>query len=148
MALVTTYLPIYTSHAPQLCLLAEEAVDDSDKTITVPSGEIWRILWIHIELTSTSDAGNRYIAVEYRDAADDVIFNENAGLVQAASLTYNYSFFPGANVDTTVHNSQANAPLPINSVLPAGYDIRIRDGAAIAAAADDMVIQMMVQLEH
>jgi hypothetical protein len=35
-------------------------------------------------------------------------------------------------------------PIPPTILLPAAYIIRVYDSAAVAAAADDMVVQLMV----
>jgi len=126
-------------------LQIEETANDSDKPITVPAGQIWRVLWIHVELATTATVGNRQIAIEGRDASDDIIFSESAGAVQAASLTYTYTCQPGAVREAAFVNGQINLPIPPDFILPAGYDVHIFDSAAVAAAADDMVVQMMVE---
>lgn len=127
-------------------LQVDEANDDSDKALTVPAGTEWEILSIWVELISTATAGNRQIVVEFQDSASDVIGQVRAGAVQAASLTRNYMFAPGLVDLTAMRDTDfLMTPLPSRFVLPTGYKVRVFDKAAIAAAADDMNIQMMVK---
>ena len=129
-------------------LQAEEAADDSDKSLTVPASTQWRIKSIWVELTSSGDAGNRVISVEIQDGSADVIFRVDAGAVQAASLTRYYSF-AGWQADLTAFRGAGSdllmTPIPPDLVLPAAYVVRVYDSAVIAAAADDMIVQMLVE---
>lgn len=128
-------------------LLAEEVADDSDKSFAVPASTQYQVLWIWVELTSTATVGNRQMTIEIQDSAADVIGRWKAGAVQAASLTRNYCFAP-SNADLTAFRDTTFLMTPIapTLLLPAGYIIRVYDSAAIAAAADDMVVQCMVAL--
>ena len=127
-------------------LQADETLNDSDKSITVTAGYEWKIQWIWVELTTTAVAGNRQMVVQIQDAATDVVFQMRAGIVQAASLTRYYLFAPmGAEIVAFRDTDFLYAPLPPVIHLPASYVIRVYDNAAVDAAADDMVVQMMVQ---
>lgn len=125
-------------------LQADEALNDSDKTITVPAGEEWAIQSIRVELTTTATAGDRQIVVQVRDDADDIVDEAIAGAVQAASLTRNYHFGAGRS-DLTAFRDTDHLETPIQPwVLPAGYDLRIFDNNAVDPAADDMALQMLI----
>ena len=124
-------------------LSADEGANDSDKTITVATGEEWEIQSIRVELVTTGNAGDRQMTVQVRDGSDDIVFEVTAGLVQAANLTYNYHFAPDVvNITSVLDTSHVSTPFP-KLVLPAGYDLRIFDNNAVDAAADDMVIQLL-----
>lgn len=124
----------------------EESSDDSDKTITVTTGYEWEILSVWVELITTATAGNRQVVVELQDSASDVIGQFRAGAVQAASLTRYYQFGPGlAGLTSFLDTDFLSTPLPVGLALPAGYKVRVYDKAAVAAAADDMIIQMIVR---
>ena len=126
-------------------LQSDENANDSDKTIAVTSSYEWKIQWIWIEFTSTATVGDRQIVIEIQDAATDVIFQMRAGAVQAASITRYYLFAPmGAEITAFRDTDYLYAPMPPIH-LPASYVIRIYDNNAVDAAADDMIIQMMVQ---
>ena len=125
---------------------SDEALNDSDKVLSVPSGEIWRILNIHVELVTTATVGNRQMRVEIRDDADDIIGQFSAGAVQAASLTVAYEFMPGVARETAVVDSSLLVPIPLDLILPGLFDFRVYDQAAVDAAADDMVIQALVEV--
>jgi hypothetical protein len=127
-------------------LQAEEALNDSDKTFTVPAGTEWEILTIYVELATTATVGNRQLAIRFTDGSDDIIGQIRAGAVQAASLTRIYQFGVGLPDLTAFRDTDfLSTPLPDGLVLPAGYKVRILDKAAIDAAADDMDVQMMVR---
>ena len=129
---------------PNPVLISDEAVNDSDKTISVPSNKIWEILSINITLISTAAAGNRQIEIRFTDNSDDVIGQVIAGAVQAESLTRHYFFFPDCQSKTAfVDTDKIYNRIP-RFYLPAGFKIRILDNNAVAVAADDMDIQMLV----
>lgn len=128
-------------------LHADEALNDSDKVFTVPSDVEWWVQWIWVELTSTGDQGDRQLVIEIQDSANDVIAQvARAGAVQAASLTRYYMFAPDlADLTAFRDTDYLTTPLPVTLRLQAGDQIRIYDNAAIAAVADDMIVQMQVK---
>lgn len=126
-------------------LQVDETANDSDKTFTVPANTLWTPLHIWVELTTTSTVGNRQMALQFRDASADVIGEVRAGLVQAASLTYKYSFYVGALDLTSLRDTDfLSTPIPFFP-LPEAFDVRVYDKTAVAVAADDMIVQMMVR---
>lgn len=128
-----------------IILVSDEALNDSDKTLTVPAGFEYQILWIWVEFASDGGAGNRQLQIDLRDAADDVIGQIRVGITQAASLTRYYMFAPAlADLVAFRDTDYLMTPLPPTVFLPAGYDLRIFDNNAVSAAGDDMVIQMQV----
>lgn len=126
-------------------LVSDTANDDSDKTFTVPSGKTWEIKWVWVELVTTATVGNRQIVVVALDNANDVIATVNAGAVQAASITRNYLFAHHVGDLTSFRNTTyLTNPIP-EFILPQAFAIRVYDIAAVAAAADDMVVHMLVR---
>jgi len=124
-------------------LAVNETVDDSDKSFTVTAAQEWQLQSIWVELITTAAVGNRQITIEIQDTAADVVAVIKAGSVQAASLTRNYLFAVGV-ADFLGFRDTSYLMTPLTPwVLPAGYVIRVYDSAAIAAAADDMVVQML-----
>lgn len=130
----------------RVSLIAEENLNDSDKIITtVPASSEMQVLWIWIELTTAADVGNRQIVVEIQDPANDVVAQVRAGIVQAASLT-RYYMFASSLADMTAFRDTdyLMTPLPPTLVLRAGDQVRVYDNNAVAAATDDMIVQMQV----
>lgn len=126
-------------------LQADVTDNDSDKVFTVPATTEWEVRSIFIKLVSSGTAGNRQITVQFRDGSDNVVMEMRAGIVQTASLTRYYQYGIDLPYQTTfVSTDLLLSPLPKDIILPAGYDIRIWDNAAVDAAADDMHIQMMI----
>lgn len=124
---------------------ADEALNDSDKKFTVPANTEWRIQSIWVEFISTATGGNRQLVVEIQDGSDDVVFRVITGLVQADTITRYYQFAPHlVHLTAFIDSDYLMTPFPA-MVLPATYDIRIYDNNAVDAAADDMVVQMMIE---
>ena len=135
---------------PELKLISDETMNDSDKIVfTVPDGEVYEVLWIHIEYTATAfQAGNRALNVQFRDRDDDVVLQRYMGDNIIVSEAWHVLFAPGAPLqedETGVGIKQAYVPLPMPTMLPAGFDLRITDSSAIAADADDMIVHAMVR---
>lgn len=126
-------------------LQADEALNDSDKSFTVPANTEWRVKWIWVEYTSDANAGNRQLEIQIQDGAADVIGQVRAGLVQAATNTYYYLFAPHVTELAAVRDGNYLSTIMPEWILSAGYIVRVWDNKAIAAATDDVVIQMMVE---
>ena len=126
-------------------LQADENLNDSDKTFTVPASTEWEILSIWVEFTSTATVGNRQLVIELQDSSSDVIGQIRVGAVQAASLTRYYQLGQGLGVELTSFRDTdfLMTPLP-KVILSASYVIRIYDNNAVDAAADDMICQLLV----
>jgi hypothetical protein len=122
----------------------DAVLDDSDKTYIVPAGESWLIKSIYAKLISTGTAGNRQMDVLITDAADVIVAKFVAGAVQAASLTREYVFAPTHPQETAFTVGVMLRALAGDLVIPAGYKIRVYDSAAIAAAADDLTVRILV----
>lgn len=129
----------------QPSLEVEETTNDGDKTISVPSGEEWKILWIHIEFTATSTSGNRRIRLDFRDEENDLIYRSFAINVQIADATEVYEWLPGITGPAEDYATLHTLPLPKDAVLRPSSDIRIQDNSNVASGFDDMIIQMMIK---
>jgi len=124
---------------------ADESADDSDKTFVVPATAEWQVLWVWVEYTASGDAGDRQLVVQIQDAAADVIGEIRAGATQAASEARNYLFAPGmADLTAMRDTDYLMTPIPPTLILGPGQIVRVYDNNAVAAAADDMVVQMQV----
>lgn len=136
---------LIVSKGDTVSLEAEELANDSDKIFTVPADTEWEIQSIWVEYTSTVTAGNRIVSVVVMDTASDVIMTITAGVVQAQSLTRYYLFAPEvADLAAFRNTSYLTNTFP-RLVLPAGYQVRVYDAATVDAAADDMVVQMLLK---
>ncbi len=134
-----------SANIQRLRQLSDVATNDSDKTITAAQSEGFRILSGNVNLITTATAGARQMEVHVRDAAGVIVYKVSAGTTQIASLTHDYTLLPGGVRNTTLVNSELIIPLPIDLVMLPGWDIRVFDSAAIDAAADDMLIQLVVE---
>ena len=138
--------PIITSDNWRVSLVSDEVLNDSDKVVyTCPADTEAQVLWIWIEFTTTADQGDRQIVVQVQDAANDVIGEWRAGAVQAASLTRYYMF--AASMADLMAFRDADwlmTPLPPGTLLQEGDQLRVYDNNAVAANADDMIVQVQI----
>ena len=119
---------------------SDVTLNDSDKTITVPDGEMWKLNSMFIKLVTTATVGNRQIVVEASNTAGTVVGRISAGAVQAASTTRYYSIMQGIYRETAFINTDIQVPMPMDTYLLPGFTLRVYDSAVIAAAADDMEV--------
>jgi hypothetical protein len=141
MAQVTTYAGrnFRQDAGAQRFTSTDSAADDSDKTITVPTGEVWRVENVFVTNVTSADAGNRQMTVLVADPAAVTLLIAKAVAVQTASGTEYYNFSPTYGTATETPATFHFIPLP-TCTLDAGATIRVYDSAAIAAAADDMTV--------
>ena len=121
-------------------LIADVTANASSKVFAVPAGHEYELFAIGVSLVTTATAGNRQIVIDFRDATDNLIARIVAGATQAASLTRTYHAAPTLPSAAAFVGNALTMPLPQGLVLPAGFDIRVWDSAAIDAAADDMSV--------
>src|SRR4030067_3306702 len=124
-------------------ILTDLALTDSTKDFIVPTGRQHKLEWGFASLASTATVGNRQMVIELI-AADGttVLVSASAGAVQAASLTNRYNFAPGSQRGSAFVASQIETPTFPNFLAIEGQRLRIRDSAAIDAAADDLLITL------
>lgn len=122
----------------------DSAANDSDKTFVVPDGATWELMWAHVSLVSTATVGNRQIRMAILDDDGVERADIHAGAVQAASLTRHYLFMKGVYRETAFVDDEMHVPFPHDLILHAGWQIRIYDESAVAAAADDMTVSFQV----
>lgn len=127
---------------PLIGRVYDATLNDSDKTFTVPSGELWKINNAHVSLVTTAAVGNRHMVIEVSDDEGALMGRVSAGAVQAASATRYYSIMQGTYRESAFVNTDIQIPMPADLYVKAGYTIRVYDSAAIAAAADDMIVRI------
>ena len=138
------YTEAFTEIAPVQNTLDATAAS-SNKTFTVPNGEMWMLNWASVTLTSTATVGNRQMVMQVLNAAGTAIIDMRAGAVQAASLTYAYDFLQGIYRETAFTANEIQVPVPTDLYLPAGYSLKFYDSAAIAPSADSMTVAFQVK---
>lgn len=124
--------------------ILEEALNDSDKSFVVPTGNRYLFHYGQITLISTATAGNRQMALEITDDSAKLVFRSLAGAVQVASLTREYHFAPNVDREAAFVNGQIMVPVPPKLIMLPGWTMRFYDTAAIDAAADDMTVSVLV----
>lgn len=129
---------------PVIKQISDVAVNDSDKTFTIPSGKQWKLLYGEVVLTSTATVGNRRMSVQFRDENNNVLYLIEAINTQAPSATERYALGQFGDVGESVATRHL-LPIPNEAILLENFDIRILDSVAVDPAADDMTIRLMVE---
>jgi len=127
----------------RITVIQDTTLNDSDKTFTVPSGKQWKLLYGHVFLATSADAGNRRMRFSITDGTN-VIYDLRALNVQVASTTERYNLGQFNDVTESVATAH-NLPIPNEFILDAGFTVRLVDVAAIAATADDMDVFLIVE---
>lgn len=126
-----------------MTLLSSTVTNDSDVTFELKSNKTHTVQSIWVELAATATVGNRQIEIQFQDPTGDVIGVIRAGVVQAESLTRKY-FFGGALDITSFRDTDLLMVAMPAIKLDANFKIRVFDNNAIAAAADDMVVHILI----
>lgn len=112
-------------------------LNNSDKIFTVPTDRVWEPIYLRYEITATATVGTRTPTIQYRDNnSDDILFDVVGPTVTASGSSTQEA--DTADTATDLH-------LPIGMILAAGFDIRVADTAAVDAAADDLVVHLLVR---
>lgn len=149
-------MPTIPDNQGRLLLNVDETLNDSDKVIAVSINARWAPISLWYEFTATATVGTRLMEVHVRDDAADIIAGMRAANVTASQTQKALHLF--RNTAATITSGAGAATFtaegaPSNSVLfawpfdrlPQSFDIRVFDLAAIDAAADDLIIQYLVE---
>lgn len=96
---------------------------NTEHSYTVPAGKMIELYAINFNLVTDGNAANRRVVVTIDDGTT-VVAKIPSGHLQAASLTYNYSFVVGGQTLSAVIGTDTCAQLPGPLLLPAGYRIK------------------------
>lgn len=126
--------------------LQSNVVVGIDKIFTVPDVEVWTVNSIYISHTATATVGNRQIEISVRDGSDVVIFVIAADILQTASQVRAYTFGQGLPRESAFVDNLLLTPLP-PIVIPTGFDLRIRDLAAVDVL-DTLAVHVMHEVNR
>ena len=93
---------------------------------TVDAGEVWRFNCVGIDLVTAGVAGNRYVAVELRNALGQIVLQTAQQVIQTANQTRRYHFQLLGATSTAFWAMggggavQLSHPLPEHYIEPAG----------------------------
>lgn len=104
----------------------------SSYTWTVPTGKVWRLLAAFCIFTSSAVAGNRFLVLDHMRGGQ-VLTRCMPANVQAASLSYAYSFNGGMASGGPYGTNQMIVGLPSEMVLKAGDTLKLWDAATVDA---------------
>ena len=108
----------------------------SNKLITVAAGEKWMVQWVYLKFVSSATAGTRPPELNFLDASSNVIYKSRMGTDQGNNDTRYWSWIPGVPQANGSNQNMAFCPLPPGAILPAGYQIQVKDANNVDNAAD------------
>ncbi len=125
--------------------------NDSDVDITVPATKVWAVHYIAALIVTTATVGNRFLNLAVLNSTPSIIYAAPATAAVAASSSGQICVGLAMPASTTIRRRIDTAALTLNAavqidsampvlILPAGSIIRVKDSAAIDAAADDMTV--------
>ena len=128
------------------------STNDSDVTITVPTGKMWEVFTVHCEISTTATAGNRILQMLVQNttpatvasySATDAIVASKTGVYELKNTIGAYNTTAGSFplLSGTTADIAKCGPI-FKLILPAGYSMRIYDKTAVDPAADDMIISI------
>ena len=123
--------------------LFDNTANENSKAVTVPSGQVYFINWLHLIYTSSATAGNRQVKMKVEDDSANLLLDIHAGAVQAASLTYHYSFMQGVYRETSLVDNSLQVPIPKDLYLDSGWVLTVFDDTDVDSA-DDLVFSGQV----
>lgn len=123
---------------------ASDTAAGNDKTLTVPTDEVWRLLWSYVEYTTSATAGNREVRMEITNS-EGPLWKVQALDVQAASATQDYHFAASIGEPTDTKAGQQYLPIPFMCLLKEGDQVRIHDVNDVDAAGDVLAVEHVLQ---
>ncbi len=130
-------------------LLEDLVVDESDKALfpTISVGH--RLLYGVITFAASSQAGDRSIRFDVRDAGGAIMYGITSPVVQAEDLTRQYLLAPNGTREAAFVGTAITLPLPPEMVILPGWNFHIFDVADIDDGVDDMTVRVMLaNLNH
>jgi len=95
----------------------------ADWSQAVPSGVNWILRSIGAQLVTSASVATRSVVLNIKDGGGNIILQSAASITQAASLTFEYSFFNGAF--SAAGPAAAQGGLPAEFRLLAGWTISV-----------------------
>lgn len=127
----SNYSSVVSVAAPML----ENAVSTTGtSTVTVPNGEMWKVVSAYYSVVASATVGSRQWALQLRNSAGAVLFSNVSAATQTAGLTRVYQAVQGGSRDSAFAPNQINIALPIDAYLSSGMTIVFFDTASISAS--------------
>lgn len=133
------------TEVPPIVSYFDSTANDSDKTWTVPDGEMWMLNWAHAILVATATVGNRVVTIDIEDGEGNLLIDIPSAANHTANNTEHYAFFQGIYRETAFAAGAIQVPIPKDLYLKAGYTLRIYDRGAIAPEADDLTVSFQIK---
>jgi len=120
----------------------DEVLNDSDKSIVIPTEIEAEILSIYIDYQASADVGVRVPQIQIKDVAGNVVFKIKPNITLNPNDHKYIVLFNGALGNAGDIGDIIQQALP-KLFLPSGWTIQIFDSSVIAVAADDMMVYII-----
>ena len=124
----------------------DTTANDSDKTVTVPTGKQWLIISIHVDYAATATSGNRLLRPVFKIGGQTNMLIVSPPVDITASEFWRCTWQAGGSAATfePAEEKTFTMPLPNNLWLDAADTVRVVDSGAVDVAADDMNVFITV----
>lgn len=106
-------------------------------TLTVGTGERWKLTNINITLTTDVTVANRFCRVTTQDVANDIIFRNQGSAITASSTESRY-FNPNLTANNQIYNALGE------QILEVGEDVLLNITNGVAGDAYDYLVEYLV----
>jgi len=114
---------------------------------TVPTGKKWRFCSGFFQLQTQATVGNRCAALTANDVGGNTLCSIYASVVQAASLTNNYTFGQGLIDGVGGVTNQVKVGCP-SFVLGPGASISLSNAGGVTGATGDKMLSITIAVEE
>lgn len=134
--------PVFVSNERgKLRIFTNDTANENSKTITVPAGKKWKILYARGYYTSDATVGNRNVCFEILDNSNVAIWTGYPPSSQAASLSVSYYWSNGLGTSITVATGRTYLAAPGEIIIPENCSLKFSDISNISAT-DDIVLKV------
>jgi len=132
---------------PELKAFQDLTLDDSAKAIfTVPAGEVYELLWVHIQVTASAKAGNRQFCVDVIDNSAVLVLQIHTGEFVTANEVWEITWAPSYPLQEDETGVKLMlAPLPSPLSIPTGWTVGVKDYYGVDVAVDHMLVNALVR---
>jgi len=110
-------------------------------SIIVGAEEFRTFLYGQLVLTTDGTVANRRVIFSLTDDSDNVILDSHAGAVVTASQSdMHHEFMQGIFRETSFVGSAIQMPIPIDTIIPTGYKIKLSVENGVAGDSYDYAL--------
>lgn len=107
LAYVAPWQSSFNIYATQIVPMTKAATNEY--TITVPSGQWWRIIFVYADYSSSATSGDRHAGLIITNPSGANVLEVDSPAIQTASTEYNYVWGPNLSATSTTNSTTVNS---------------------------------------